>query len=184
MKEYIPSRNLVIVVCVAVAVAAVIIAGGLIIEHQWSDTLQSTFGLGAASSPAVTASTTSSSSPSSPVRRGGYTVTPKPPFTITILAPASGDAWKVGNFDSISWSRAANITGEIDLLDAVTRKFVGVITSNTGPQQTSYSWDTRQIYLERYGALKKDIVPGTYIVQMQFDGNNLPDITSGAVTIK
>jgi len=195
MKNNIVSRNLIIVVCFAVATAAAIIAGGLAVEQQEIIALQNSVigtmanlssptgnGIGnAASGPAASSSTSVSHAPSGIKTR--VPVAPRAPFVIAILTPTAGNTWQIGKLNSISWSRAANITGEIDLLDAGTQEFIGVITSNTGPQQTSYGWDTRQIYLERYGALKKDIVPGTYFIQLKFDGNNLPNIVSGAVKI-
>ncbi len=194
MEKNIISRNLVIAVGAAIAAAAIIIAGGLVVERRESVSLQnslienmtttiSSADGAAGGSPSQAGTAGSPSSQSGPAAGGGAIVQPLPPFKITIMTPASGDSWQIGQSNSISWDRAADITGEIDLIDAATGQFVGVITSNTGPQQTSYSWDTRQVYLERYGALKKDIVPGSYFVQLKFDGNNLPNIASGAVKI-
>jgi hypothetical protein len=109
--------------------------------------------------------------------------TPGPFITISLITPISGNVWQIGTSNPIAWTQAANITGDIELLDAKTGAVVGVITSNTGPNQTAYSWDTRDIFLERYGADKKDVAPGIYLVRIHFDGNDLGDLVSGPITI-
>jgi|GEM_PF-1775674 len=108
---------------------------------------------------------------------------PGPAITIDLLTPISGNVWTIGQPNSIAWDNSANITGEIDLVNANTKAFVGVILSETGPKQTSYSWDARSIYLARYSADKKDVVPGTYSIRIHFDGNGLGDLVSGPITI-
>jgi len=108
--------------------------------------------------------------------------TPPPPIIIRLITPVTNDQWKIGVTNPISWDNAANFTGEIDLLDAQ-GNFVGVILSETGTNQTSYGWDTREYSLARYNPLKKEVVPGTYKIQLKFDGNNLPPITSPVITI-
>ena len=105
------------------------------------------------------------------------------PITIDLLTPISGNVWTIGGQNSIAWSAPAGITGEIDLVNAVTKEFIGVILSETGPNQTSYSWDARSIYLARYSPDQKDVVPGTYAIRIHFDGNGLGDLVSGPITI-
>lgn len=104
-------------------------------------------------------------------------------ITIHLMTPISDSVWKIGGANSITWDTPAGITGEIDLVNTNTEAFVGVILSETGPNQTSYSWDARSIYLARYSADKKDIVPGTYSIVLHFDGNGLGDLVSPPVTI-
>jgi hypothetical protein len=106
-----------------------------------------------------------------------------PRITINLLTPIANNLWTIGQPNPIAWSAAANITGEIDLVDASTKQFIGVILSNTGSNQTSYIWDARSIYLGRYSADKKDIVPGVYSIRIHFDGNGLGDLISGPITI-
>jgi hypothetical protein len=106
-----------------------------------------------------------------------------PPIVIHLITPVAGDQWKIGVTNSISWNNQANFTGEVDLLDAKTGTFIGVILSETGPHQTSYGWDTREYALDRYSPLKKEITPGSYKVRLRFDGNNLSPIISPAFTI-
>jgi len=106
-----------------------------------------------------------------------------PATPIQLITPVSNDQWKFGQSNPISWNHEAGVTGEIDLLNAQTHALVGIVLSEIGPHQTSYSWDTRQIYLARYNPLKKDVTPGTYMIRIKFDGNNLPTLTSPAFTI-
>jgi len=105
-----------------------------------------------------------------------------PPIIIRLITPVSNDQWQIGITNPISWNNAANFTGEIDLLDG-SGNFVGVILSETGTNQTSYGWDTREYSLARYNPLKKEVVPGTYRIRLKFDGNNLPPITSPVITV-
>lgn len=103
--------------------------------------------------------------------------------TISVVTPAAGAAWKISTPNTISWSRAGGISGNIYLVDAQTKSFVGVILPQTGPQQTYYEWNTRDVFLDRTSPSKKTVLPGKYIVKIAFDGNNLPIIASPAVTI-
>jgi hypothetical protein len=104
-------------------------------------------------------------------------------ITINLLTPIANNTWTIGQPNPIAWSNEADITGEIDLLDAQTKKFIGVIDSETGPHETSYSWDARSIYASRYSPIKKDVVPGVYAIRIKFDGNGLSSLVSGPVTI-
>lgn len=108
---------------------------------------------------------------------------PGPAITINLLTPISNNVWTIGGTNSIAWDTSAGVTGEIDLVNATTKAFIGVILSETGPNQTSYSWDARSIYLARYSADKKDVVPGIYSIRIRFDGNGLGDLVSGPITI-
>jgi len=102
---------------------------------------------------------------------------------INLLTPTPNTQWVIGQQNTVSWDAFPNITGQIDLLDASDKSLVGVILSETEAHQTSFSWDTRSYNLGRYGGLMKDVVPGTYIIEVQFDGNNLPKLFGGPVTI-
>ena len=106
-----------------------------------------------------------------------------PPVIIHLVTPVANDVWTIGASNPISWTNAANFTGEIDLLDAKTGKSIGVILSQTDPNQTSYAWNTREYSLSRYNALEKQVTPGTYQIELKFDGNNLPPVTSAVITI-
>lgn len=121
--------------------------------------------------------------PSAGSNKGNIPALPGPAITIHLLTPISGNAWTIGGNNPIAWDNPADVTGEIELVNAATKAFVGVILSETGPNQTSYSWDAREIYLERYSADKKDVVPGAYSIVIHFDGNGLGDLVSGPISI-
>jgi hypothetical protein len=126
---------------------------------------------------------TTAPSKSSSTSSSSATTLPGPTITIDLLTPIANNTWTIGQPNPIAWSAAAGISGEIDLVDATTKQFIGVIISNIGPDQTSYIWDARAIYLGRYSADKKDVVPGTYSIRIHFDGNGLSDLVSGPITI-
>jgi hypothetical protein len=109
--------------------------------------------------------------------------TPPAQIVIHITAPVAGDVWKIGTDHSIAWTEAPNFTGYIYLTNAQTKVVVGDILPHVGPQQTSYSWDTRHLAASRTNPSQKDVVPGTYFITMAFDGNNLPVISSPVFTI-
>ena len=119
---------------------------------------------------------------SHPIISPGPTAAPAQ-ITINLLTPIANNTWIIGQPNPIAWSNQADITGEIDLLDAQTKKLIGVINSETGPHQTSYSWDARSIYASRYSPIKKDVLPGTYSIRIKFDGNGLSSLVSGSITI-
>lgn len=149
-----------------------------------SNTQTSTASLGSPTSSAETASSSSSGSSTAPSVKPAPPVYPPPPsVVINLLTPTPNTQWVIGQQDTISWDAYPNITGQIDLLNASDKSLVGVILSETEAHQTSFSWDTRSYNLGRYGGLLKDVVPGTYIIEVQFDGNNLPKLFSGPVII-
>jgi hypothetical protein len=117
----------------------------------------------------------------SPTRSTGPKQARRP--VITIVAPATGDAWKINTQNTITWDQEGGISGNIYLVDARTQKFVGVVIPQTGPHQTYYTWNTRDLFLDRTSPLKKDVVPGIYIVKLAFDGNNIPVVTGPVFTI-
>ena len=129
----------------------------------------------------------SSTASAPPTQSGGgaQNIPPLPGSTITIhlLTPISNNVWTVGKANPIAWDNAADITGEIDLVNATTKKFVGVILAETGPKQTSYTWNAEQVYLGRYSADEKAVIPGIYSIRIHFDGNGLGDLVSGPFTI-
>jgi hypothetical protein len=127
-----------------------------------------------ATSPAETANTISAT-PKSPAA-------PATPV-ITFVTPVANDIWTIGNQNPIAWSIAPNVSGAISLLSATTGKSIGVILPEIGPKQTSYAWNTRDVFLDRSDPQKTDVIPGTYKIEVSFDGNNLKPITSPAFTI-
>ncbi len=145
--------------------------------------MQNTSTSTAASTTSSGVMTNSNGTETRPARGAATPTLPSPSITIDLLAPVANSIWTMGSPNVISWNNAADVTGEIDLINANTKAFVGVILSETGPNQTSYSWDARSIYLARYSADKKDVVPGTYAISIRFDGNGLGELISPAVVI-
>ena len=146
-----------------------------------------------ASGNAMTTTVTSAPAPASGATapspsKGGSTgpsaSLPPKAITINLITPISGNSWTIGQDNSVAWSKAAGITGQIDLVNPQTKALVGVILSETGPNQTSYSWDARYIYAARYSAEKHGVVPGTYAIKIHFDGNGFGDLVSGPITIQ
>src|SRR5690348_11486922 len=66
-----------------------------------------------------------------------------PKSSIVLITPTPGDTWTAETQNPIQWSRAAGVSGQIILLNATTYALVGVIAPSTGPQQTSFTWNTR-----------------------------------------
>jgi plastocyanin len=102
------------------------------------------------------------------VTKSGTTQTGK--IALTILKPIAQTQLVLGQDNIIEWNRETGLTGGIQLLDAKTREVVGWIHVNLNPRQTSFAWDTRNIYLSRTNPLKKEIGTGNYVVQLVFDG--------------
>jgi hypothetical protein len=102
---------------------------------------------------------------------------------VTFITPVAGDIWIIGEQNPISWNAAPKITGAISLLAAATGKSIGIILPEIGPLQTSYTWNTRDVFLDRSDPQKTDVVPGTYKIEVSFDGNDLKPIISPTFTI-
>ncbi len=133
-----------------------------------------------ADSPAQTPTSSAAASPA-PIRSGTAKTTAAP--VIRFVTPVSNDIWQIGTQNLISWNTPGNFTGSISLIDAATKQFVGVILPQVGPKQTSDAWNTRDLLLGRTNPLKKDVVPGTYEIQIIYDGNNIRPAASPAFTI-
>lgn len=91
------------------------------------------------------------------------------PKTIKIISPLAGEERVIGEGRAITWDKAPGSTGELYLLDASRKTAVGWISSNIGYNQTSYRWDTRDLFLNRYGGLKKPVPTGSYFVRLRID---------------
>ncbi len=124
-----------------------------------------------------------SSTASAPGGNGNTPLAPGSTITIHLLTPITNNVWTIGQANPIAWDNAADVTGEIDLVNANTKKFIGVILSETGPKQTSYTWNAEQVYLGRYSANEVAVEPGVYSISIHFDGNGLGDLVSGPITI-
>ena len=133
--------------------------------------------------PFYTATSTGAAGNGSPAANptGGNTVSSG--IVYHFVTPPEGDLWKLGAQNIISWNRAGNFSGHLDLIDARTKRTVGVILSQVGTQQTSYTWDTRYLFISRNSPLKTSVMPGTYVITLTYDGNHIPTFTSASFTI-
>lgn len=120
---------------------------------------------------------------------GGVSKTPTPspapstsPSSIRVTSPSEGAEWVVNENHTIAWSREAGLSGGIYIVDASTRAVIGWITSNVASNQTSYTWDTRDLFLNRGSGLKKGITAGKYIIKIKFDGPK-PEAQSGTFSL-
>ncbi len=105
---------------------------------------------------------------------------------ISILSPVALDKWVIGQNNLIRWSGAAKISGSIYLVNALIKNEsvpVGWIIPNIGPQQTSYTWDTRDVFLSRTNPAKKNLETGTYIIKIKFDSKVMPEVSSPTFSI-
>jgi hypothetical protein len=180
---------------IVAAVAALVIIGLVIIYGSGSQNQTTALMTSVTSSPATsggsaTTSPTTNNPGAKPVTtpvqkkpNTAPTISQTPPFIVTVITPVAGDIWKIGQQNPISWSTAGKVTGSISLLDATTKNFIGIITPQIGPAQTSYTWPTRSISMSRTNPTTKDVAPGNYVIQISFDGNNLKPITSQPFTI-
>lgn len=114
----------------------------------------------------------------------GNMATPPPsaPKSISVTSPAANAEWVIGGTNRITWSREAGLVGAIYLIDAASKTTVGWIVSNTDRHQTSFTWDTKTVFLSRNSGLTKSITTGKYIVKISFDGPQ-SEVQSGAFSV-
>lgn len=137
-------------------------------------------------SAGTTSSRPSGNGPSRGAKRGDSSLRPSAApkaSLITLITPVPGETWTIATYNPISWTQEASVTGQIELLDATTMRLVGVILTEAGPHQTSYSWNTRDVSLSRTNPSKTTVTPGRYIIRISFDGNDLSPITSQPITL-
>jgi hypothetical protein len=174
-------------VVVVVIVALVVIYGG-------SRPSGSQAPAGSTSTPtSSTTSATVTDAGSIPAGNGdGVVVVPKKNTTIptppkgspvSFVTPVAGATWTIDTQNTIQWSRVTEVNGIIELLNASSLQLVGVILPSVGPDQTSYTWNTRDLLQSPTSPVKTTVTPGSYVVRIIFSGNETPTITSQAITI-
>ena len=173
-KQYI----ILIVACVAIGLWA-LLTWLLFKSPSTPPSLSEIIAQSQTSTNSTTASSSSGATPS--VKNTGDLEKVVPPSTVS--APSSNAPWVFGTTNTIQWNRAANITGGIYLEDAANGKIVGWILEQAGPQQTSFPWDTRDVFLSRSSPLKQDISAGSYVIKVMFDSPEDPTITSQPFSI-
>ena len=125
---------------------------------------------------------TQNGQPTSPTGGTGTQANPLIKQTIKTTAPVTGTKWEISKLNTISWSRAAGVTGIIYLMSSAGQT-VGVILPTIGPDQTSYNWDTTYVSVSATNASKISVTPGDYKIRLAFSGNNLPVTESDTFTL-
>lgn len=165
-------------ILIAVGVVALVVIAALVLN--WSKTAAPTGEVPGA------ATGTQNGEQTAPTGGTGNTTgkspTPIVKSAISVTAPLAGAKWEIGKLNTISWSRAAGVTGVIYLMSA-SGQSLGVILPTFGPDQTSYSWDTTYISISATNASRISVTPGEYKIRLAFSGNNLPVTDSGIITL-
>ena len=112
-------------------------------------------------------------------------LSPTPDITSSIrfVSPPAGDRWPQSSQNVISWNHGSGSTGQLYLVDATSKKIVGVILDQVSPDQTYYAWNTRDLYVSRTSATKITVPLGTYTIGFSFDQNHLPTVMSSAFSV-
>lgn len=106
------------------------------------------------------------------------------PGSISVVIPAPGETWLLGKSHSIRWSAEGKDGGGIELLDATTKAVIGWITPSLVAHQATVSWDTQSVLVAKTSPSKKDIVPGNYIMRINFDGPRVSALSSSFQIIR
>ncbi len=180
------------IIIVALVIAVVVLSTLLIAQNGGAPSPAaaptSTTASASSTSPQTAANQTSTnpnvlSTPHHSTAGAGGTASATTGFAIHLVDPVPDETWIIAQQNLIGWDREAGVAGQIELLDATTYKLVGVILNQTGPHQTSYEWNTRDLLVSRNNPAKTTVVPGRYVVRIAFDGNNLSPVTSQPITI-
>ena len=136
--------------------------------------------------PQEQAADTSGREVSTPDKSPSQVKAPSKPSTpqtgIYIVSPTAGEKWVIGQNNTIKWSKEGGFKGFIYLADAATKEIVGWINSETGPHQTSYTWNAQDLFISRYNPNKKTVGAGSYIIGVGFESKEQP-VTSGVFEI-
>ncbi len=108
---------------------------------------------------------------------------PPPVAQITITSPAQDAAWVLQNQNTITWNQAAGSPGGIYLLNAGTGAIVGWIEQQVSATQTSFSWNTRDVFVSRTSPIKADVPAGRYRIALTFSSTRYPTVTSQTFSI-
>ncbi len=106
-----------------------------------------------------------------------------PKTSATFIAPVSGAKWVFGENNIIQWSKEIGFAGELYLVNASDKSIAGWIITETGIHQTSYAWNTRDIYVSKTDPSKKTVATGDYLVKAVFNTNPKIEITSAPFSI-
>ncbi|MEK7195491.1 MAG: cupredoxin domain-containing protein [Patescibacteria group bacterium] len=109
--------------------------------------------------------------------------TKKTSITITVISPAGSDKWIINQLHTIKWSKEAGAKGSIYLVRSSDESVVGWINSEIGPHQTSYDWNTREVFTARYSPAKTNLKNGQYIIKLSFDSSEVGTVSSNVFSI-
>ncbi|OGY99569.1 MAG: hypothetical protein A2945_02905 [Candidatus Liptonbacteria bacterium RIFCSPLOWO2_01_FULL_52_25] len=123
-------------------------------------------------SPAATKPTPASAPTPSPI---------KPLANLT--APPAGAKWIFSKNNIIQWSKEVGFKGEIYLVNAADNSIAGWILQETGIRQTSYTWNTRDVYVGATNPSKTTIAKGDYVVVLKFNTNPATEARSQRFSI-
>lgn len=104
------------------------------------------------------------------------------PGSMYITSPQIGERLIIGKNLTISWNKESGFKGFVYLADVSTGAVVGWINSEIGPHQTSYIWNTNDLFTARYSPTKKSVGVGRYKIVVGFDSKQAP-ISSGEIEV-
>jgi len=124
--------------------------------------------------------TVTSASPAPPTGTGtaGGSKTTVAAGTNYVISPEAGAQWVIGDTNVIQWKKGAPVTGYVYLANAADGSVAGWLSAQTNANDTSLSWNTRDLFVSRTSALKKDVQPGKYFVKVVFNSPQQPAIAS------
>jgi len=96
----------------------------------------------------------------------------------------ANDQWVSTIQHTIQWNRASGApNGTISLVNAATGAVVGWIQQQILPTQTTFPWNTRDIFMTKTGPLKEDVAPGQYRIVLTFNSPSDPPVTGPIFSI-
>lgn len=109
----------------------------------------------------------------------------------SVLAPVAGDQWIIGQTNVVQWKRATGVAGSVYLVTAADPSnpswqagvTAGWLIQQTNSGDTSFSWNTRDLYVSHTSAIKKDVSPGQYVIKINFTSPEWPTISSAPFSI-
>jgi hypothetical protein len=100
-----------------------------------------------------------------------------------ILAPLGGAQWVFGQNNTVQWKRDTDSIGYIYLVNAADGSIAGWLIQQTNAHDTSFSWNTRDLYISRTSPIKQDVAPGRYIIKVGFTSPQWGTIASAPFSI-
>jgi hypothetical protein len=124
-----------------------------------------------------------SSKQGAPASGGGQSSSGSATGANYVVAPAANAQWVFAQTNVIQWKRDTGVTGYVYLANAADGSVAGWLIQQTNSHDTSFSWNTRDLYVSRTSSIKKDVQPGRYIIKIVFNSPRWAPIASGAFSI-